>query len=267
MKTIGLFLVLILVCVSGAQAYVLTISTPEKLQAGAPLIVTGNTTFPVGTQFDMVFSFSQITTSEVSRRIVVIGDTKSFTVPFETMGLPGGQYKVEADLSRDLESKLSSGSVTSRVVQLIDRSGEVHITSPRNQTLGDALLIEAYIQDAREKAIELGVTGPNGPVFGPRYISTTTQPGKTDGYIVKQVAVIDIGNYYVQFADAEGYIGTYKFTVSEAIPGTSATPVVTTEAPATIPGVGRVPFPLPAVLGALCAAGIWYAAGMRRKLE
>jgi hypothetical protein len=267
MKTIGLSLVLILLCVSGAQAYVLTISAPETLQAGAPLVVTGNTTFPVGTQFTMVFSFSQITTSEVSRRIVVVGDTKSFIVPFETTGLPGGQYKVEAELTRDLESKLSSGSVTSRVVQLIDRSGEVHITSPLNQTLGDALFIEAYISDAGEKAIEIGVTGPNGLVFGPRYISTTTQPGKTDGYIVKRVAVTDIGNYYVQFADAEGYIGTYKFTVSEPIPATSATPVITTEVPGTIPGVGRIPLPLYTVLGALCVAGVWYVTSLRRKPE
>lgn len=267
MKTIGLSLVVILLCVSGAQAYVLTISAPETLQAGAPLVVTGNTTFPIGTQFNMVFSFSQITTSEVSRRIVVIGDTKSFTVPFETKGLPGGQYKVEAVLTPDLDSKLSSGSVTSRVVQLIDRSGEVHITSPLNQTLGDALFIEAYIPDAGEKAIEIGVTGPNGPVFGPRYISTTTQPGKTDGYIVKRVAVTDTGNYYVQFSDAKGYIGTYKFTVSEAIPVTTATPVVTTEVPGNIPGAGRIPLPLYAVLGALCVAGIWYANGVRRERE
>ena len=267
MKTIGLSLVLILLCVSGAQAYVMTINAPETLQAGAPLIVTGNTTFPIGTQFNMVFSFSQITTSEVSRRTVVIGDTKSFTVPFETTGLPGGQYKVEAVLTPDLESKLSSGSVTIRVVQLIDRSNEVHITSPLNQTLGEALVIEAYIPDAGEKAVELGVTGPNGPVFGPRYISTTTQPGKTDGYIMKRVAVTDVGNYYVQFADAKGYIGTYKFTVSEAIPVTTATMVVTTEIPGTIPGVGRVPLPFYAVLGALCVAGIWYATGMRRKSE
>lgn len=265
MRIIGLSLVLILLFVPAAQAYVLTISAPETLQAGAPLVVTGSTTFPIGTQFNMVFSFSQITTSEVSRRIVVIGETKSFTVPFETTGLPGGQYKVEAVLTPDMDSKLSSGSVTSRVVQLIDRSAEVRITSPLNQTLGDALFIEAYLPDAGEKAIEIGVTGPNGPVFGPRYISTTTQPGKTDGYIVKRVAVTDTGNYYVQFSDAKGYIGTYKFTVSEAVPVTTATPVVTTEIPVTIPGVGRIPLPLYAVLGALCVAGIWAATGMRRK--
>ena len=39
-----------------ASAYVLTIDCPSKLPVGAPLPVTGTTSFPVGTTFDLVFS-------------------------------------------------------------------------------------------------------------------------------------------------------------------------------------------------------------------
>jgi hypothetical protein len=266
MNKIGLSLVLIVLCISSSQAYVLNIYAPDTLQAGAPLIVTGDTTFPAGTQFDMIFSRSQFTQSEISRRLVVIDDTQIFTVPFETKGLDGGQYKVEAVLSPDLDAKLSSGSVTIRVVQLIDRSGEVHITSPLNQTLGDALVINAYIPGAGVTAIELSVVGPSGPVFGPRYITTTTQQGSTDGFISRSIAVTEPGNYYVQFSDSAGYIGTYKFTVSEAAtPTTLPTTTETPGIPITLPGGGRVPLSVFAVIGALCVMGILYGSGLRRK--
>jgi hypothetical protein len=266
MNKIGLSLVLIVLCISSAQAYVLNIYAPDSLQAGAPLIVTGDTTFPTGTQFDMIFSRSQITQSEVARRLVIIDDTKVFTVPFETKGLEGGQYKVEAVLSPDLAAKLSSGSVTIRVVQLIDRSGEVHITSPLNQTLGEALVINAYIPGAGVTSIELSVIGPNGNVFGPRYISTTAQQGSTDGYISRSIAVTEPGNYYVEFSDAKGYIGTYKFTVSGATPPpTQPTTTETTGIPITMPGGGRVPLSVFAVIGALSVVGILYGSGLRRK--
>lgn len=258
MKTIGLFLLLFVLLISPASAYVLMISAPDTLQAGAPLVVTGNTTFPVGTQFNMVFSYSQITTSEVARRLVVIGETKEFTVAFETTGLPGGTYKVEAVLTPENNAKLSSDSVTSRVVQLKDRSGEVHFLVPMNQTLGQALVIEAYIPDAGVTAIEVGVTGPEGAIFGPRYIQTTTQPGKKDGYISKMVVVTVPGNYYVQMSDADGYIGTYKFVVSGQGSATPVTPDVTTATPETIPATTGAPLPVAIVMGALCVAGIWY---------
>jgi len=209
-----------------ASAYVLTIECPQKLPVGAPLPVTGTTSFPVGTTFDLIFSSSGQTSSPVSSIPVTVGDDKGFNTVFETTGLKGGMYKVEAIPRGDYSSKLSSDSMTIRVVELVDRSDMLHITSPVNQVIPNALLVEGYISKAGSSGVKLDVIGPLGKVFGPAYIATTTRGGNQDGYFSQNIPVNEPGNYNARFSDTTGYIGEKTFFVTAVV---TPVPVVTTE--------------------------------------
>ena len=79
----------------------------------------------------------------------------------------GGQYKVEALLSRTDEDKLSTDSMTWQLPKLIDRAEEITITSPTSQTLNEALRIEGAMIKAGDRGVEIEVRGPDGVVFGP----------------------------------------------------------------------------------------------------
>jgi len=227
MKKIALIVLLLMVCVVGvASAYVLTIDCPAKLPVGAPLPVTGTTTFPAGTTIDLSFSSSGQTSNQVSSIPVTIGEDKNFNVVFETTGLKGGMYKVEAIPRGDYQSKLSSDSVTIRVIELVDRSDMLHITSPTNQVIPDALLIEGYISQAGNSGVKVDVIGPLGKVFGPAYIATATRGGSQDGYFSQYIPVEEPGNYNARFADSTGYIGEKTFGVKATV---TPVPVVTTE--------------------------------------
>jgi hypothetical protein len=227
MKKIAIIVLLAMVLIVGvASAYVLTIDCPAKLPVGAPLPVTGTTSFPVGTTFDLVFSSSGQTSNMISSIPVTVGDDKSFNTVFETTGLKGGMYKVEAIPRGDYQSKLSSDSTTIRVVELVDRSDMLHITSPVNQDIPNALLIEGYISKAGSSGVKLDVIGPLGKVFGPSYIATTTRGGNQDGYFSQNIPVNEPGNYDARFSDTTGYIGVKTFGVKAPV---TPVPVVTSE--------------------------------------
>ena len=197
MRRIILSLLVLMACVAGVQAYVLTLDCPDKIQVGMPLVVTGSTTFPAGTNFDLVFSQSEYFSTEVARKTVVVEQDKNFSEIFQTAGLPGGQYKVEARFQGDLASKLSSDSVTTKIVQLIDRSGEITILSPMNQPLDQALVIQGTLSKTGNNGVQIEVRGPSGRVFGPTYIATTAGQGKTEGSFYQKVTVLEKGNYFV----------------------------------------------------------------------
>ncbi|MCX6699664.1 MAG: hypothetical protein NTV68_07015 [Methanomicrobiales archaeon] len=227
MKKIAIIALLAMVLIVGvASAYVLTIDCPLKLPVGAPLPVMGTTTFPAGTTVDLVFSSSGQTSNMISTVPVTIGEDKNFNVVFETTGLNGGMYKVEAIPRGDYQSKLSSDSITIRVVELIDRSDMLHITSPINQVIPNALLIEGYISKAGNSGVKLDVIGPVGKAFGPAYIGTASRSGNPDGYFSQYISVEEPGNYNARFSDSTGYIGEKIFGVKATV---TPVPVVTTE--------------------------------------
>jgi hypothetical protein len=227
MKKIAIIVLLAMVSIVGvASAYVLTIDCPAKLPVGAPLPVTGTTSFPVGTTFDLIFSSSGQVSNMISSIPVTVGDDKGFNTVFETTGLKGGMYKVEAVPRGDYQSKLSSDSMTIRVVELVDRSDMLHITSPVNQVIPNALLIEGYISKAGSSGVKLDVIGPLGKVFGPAYIATTTRGGNEDGYFSQNIPVNEPGNYNARFSDSTGYIGEKTFGVKAPV---TQVPVVTSE--------------------------------------
>lgn len=255
MKSAVFSLLCILCLVQGVLAYELTIQAPKEVRAGVPVEVTGNTTFPVGYEFDLVLYRIQTTMPEpVFEKTVVVSDSKSFEITFPTMGLSPGEYKVEVRFRSDPGSKLSSGSVTTRMLTITDRSGEIVITSAKDQVIGEALRIEGYVPRGGVVTLTMKVTGPQGAVIPPEDIRTTTVLGKDDGFFSRTIPVSEKGNYYVDFSDVKGYITTVRFTVSEpgatAVPSTEITHGTTTESPSPT-ATAVSPFPVAGAIAGL----------------
>jgi len=230
-------LVLLLCCImcgGMVQAYELAISTPTQLQRGMPLVVNGTSNIPPGNTVDIVLSRTGHVTEEIAREPVTLQTNQVFTVIFDTMDLPKGIYKVEVP---PISSYAYLGdSVTLRVVEIIDRSGEVTLRSSKTQEMTGTLAVEGTIQSLRGSGVQIEVIGPNDRVaFGSAYV-----PVKTDGSFSLSVPVTEAGLYRISFTDAKGYIGTFKVTVMEkpetiqaTIEVTPAKRVVSESAPAS----------------------------------
>ncbi len=276
MKRILLIALCFAALVGTASAYGLYLDCPASLQAGLPLKCSIDSDLPAGYTFDLVLYRSQYTATELSRQPVTIQEDKSTQYRvFETEGLPGGMYKVEMQLkTTGGEEALRWDSVTYKLVDLIDRSGEITITSPVTQTLEEALRIEGSIAKKSNEGVEIEVRGPEGRIFGPEYIGTKTDVRNDAGIFTYRVPVTIPGTYEVSFSDSKGFIGIKKFEVAEPptpVPTTVATtvPVTTTRPVTTIPTTLPTPtqsaFPLPLVLGAIAVAGLLASAAMRRQ--
>jgi hypothetical protein len=251
------FLILAFALLCGAaEAYILVIEAPPELQAGVPLVVTGNTTFPEGTQFDIVLYKLQFTApEEIGRRVIIVDDSKTFDASFATTGLPAGQYKIEVQFLEGMESRLGSDSVTIQQVNLVDRSNEIYLTTGKEQTLDEALLIEGYIPDIGVATITLKINGPEGFSLPDQFVRTTTQPGKIDGYFSKRVSVTEPGNYYVNFYDQKGFITQVKYSVTRPAPALPS-PALTETVPPSPTATPGLTFPLTGCIGCLAAMAI-----------
>jgi hypothetical protein len=235
-KRIIVALLSLVLFIGAVQAYVITIDAPAEIQAGAPIEVTGNTTFPVGTQFDIILYQVQFTTpSLVDRRMIIVDDSKSFDASFPTTNLPAGPYKIEVQFLQDPGASLGSSSVTLKEVSLIDRSGEVVLTVPKDQKLKDALFIEGYISNLGIATITLKIDGPKGYSLPSQNIRTTTLPGSKDGHFSKKIDVAEPGNYYVNIYDSKGFVTQLRYSVTDSSEG-QATPPETS-------GTQATPFP------------------------
>jgi hypothetical protein len=241
-----LLIALFLLCIAGtASAYQFYLNCPESVQVGLPLKCSIDSNLPAGTTFDLAFYQSGYTATPISRQSVTIQDNHATQYKlFDTKGLPGGQYKLEAQFRGDDESSLSSDSKTLQLPMLIDRSGEITITSPMTQNMDEALRIEGYIAKIGNDGVEIAVKGPNGAIFGPQWIGTKLNVQSGAGVFTQHVAVTVPGEYDVTFKDAKGYIGVVTFTVSAPVTTTPTTLPVTTPAITTRPPT-TVPTPLP----------------------
>jgi hypothetical protein len=231
MKRIILIVLCLLCIVWSASGYQLYLRCPESVQVGLPLNCSVDSNFPVGTPFEFVFyRSSSYTATPLSRQNVTI-QKNSATIyqSFDTKGLSGGQYKVEAVVSRTDEDKLSSDSRTWQLPILIDRSTDIMITSPVSQTIDDALRIEGSITNAGNKGVVIEVRGADGVVFGPQTIDTKLHIQDGAGEFTHQVNVTKPGDYDVTFRDAKGYVGVKTFKVVAA-----ATPLQTTVPTTTV---------------------------------
>lgn len=242
--------------IGAVQAYVVTIDAPAEIRAGAPLEVTGNTTFPVATQFDIILYRSQFTTPElIDRRMIIVDESKAFDASFPTTNLPAGQYKVEVEFLKDPGSSLGSSSVTVRLVQLIDRSGEIVLTVPKDQALDEALVIEGYIPDIGIATITMKIDGPKGYSLPEQHIRTTTPTlGSKDGYFSKKVDVTEPGNYYVNVYDAKGFITQLRYSVTSAPEVTATSPGTSGTDSPTLPPSPGLSVPVAGMIAGLASA-------------
>ncbi len=137
---------------------------------------------------------------------------------------------------------------------LIDRSGEITITSPMTQNMDEALRIEGYIAKIGNDGVEIAVRGPDGVIFGPQWIGTKINMQSGAGVFTQHVAVTVPGEYDVTFKDAKGYIGVVTFKVSAPVTTTPTslpvtTPVITTRPPTTVPTTMPTTKTIPAIPG------------------
>jgi hypothetical protein len=244
MKKIILIALCMMCIVGTASAYQLYLSCPESVQVGLPLKCSIDSNFPAGTTFDVVMYQSGYTATPLRLQAVTIQENHATQYQIlDTKGLPGGQYKVEIQFIGPDEGRLSSDSVTLQLPILIDRSGEITITSPMTQNTDEALRIEGSITKVGNEGVELEVRGPDGSIFGPQWIGTKLQLQSGAGEFTQKVTVTKPGDYDVYIKDAKGYVGVKTFKVVA-----SATPVPTTIR-TTATGTSRppttVPTPLP----------------------
>jgi hypothetical protein len=151
-----------------------------------------------------------------------------------------------------------------QVPELIDRSGEITITSPMSQTFNEALRIEGSVTKLGNKGVEIEVRGRNSVVFGPQYINTKVDFRSGAGVFTQRVAVTQPGTYDVYFKDADGYIGVKTFNVIASVTSSPTTVPKTTVitsrptiiAPAPLPTTTRSPLSLVPVVAALTGAGL-----------
>jgi hypothetical protein len=274
MKKIILIALCMMCIVGTASAYQLYLSCPESVQVGIPLKCSIDSNFPAGTTFDVVMYQSGYTATPVKGQSVTIQENHATQYSIlNTRGLPGGQYKVEVQFIGPDEGRLSSDSVTLQLPMLIDRSGEITITSPMTQPLAEALRIEGYIKDIGNEGVQIEVRGPDGTVFGPEWIGTTELIQSGDGEFTKKVFVTKSGEYDVYFKDAKSYIGVKTFTVTA--PATTApttvrttTPVTTrppTTAPTPLPTTTQAPLSLMPIVAALSFVGLLSVVLMKKR--
>ena len=237
MKRILLLALCLLGIIGTASAYGLYLDCPASVQVGQPVKCSVDSDLPAGYTFDLVFYQSQYTATELGRQSVTVQDSHSTQYKiFDTVGLSGGSYKVEAQLSTKTgETSLRSDSVTYKLVQLVDRSGEITITSPVTQNLAEALRIEGSISKLGDAGVQLEVRGPDGRIFGPQYIGTKNDVKDGSGVFTQKVLVTTPGTYEVSFNDTNSFIGIKKFEVVESATATQTT------IPATVVRTTRIP--------------------------
>jgi hypothetical protein len=261
-----ILIALCLLCIAGsASAYQLYLRCPESVQVGLLLNCSVDSNFPVGTPFEFVFyQSSAYTATPISRQNITIQkNNPTIYQSIDTKGLAEGQYKVEALLSRTDEEKLSSDSMTWQLPKLIDRSGDITITSPMSQTFDEALRIEGSITKAGDKGVEMVVTGPEGIIFGPQEIDTKLHTQDGAGEFTQQVTVKQLGEYDVTFKDAKGYVGVKTFKVIAAVipiqttvPTTTVTTLPPITAPASSSTTTQSPLSLLTIIAVLSIIGL-----------
>jgi hypothetical protein len=227
MKRILLIALVLMALVGTVSAYQLYLVCPENVQAGLPLKCTIESNFPAGTTFNFAIYQSGYTATQIRKQPVTIQKNQNTQyIVIDTQGLPGGSYKAEIQTINDDDERFSSDSKILRLITIIDRSGDIEITSPVTQDLKDALRIEGESKNGGNDGIEIEVNGPDGRVFGPQWIGTKASIKNNAGVFTTKVPVSSGGDYSVEFSDSTGFIGSKTFTV--VAPTTPPTTIATT---------------------------------------
>lgn len=276
-KAILVFLALCLFLVGAASAYGLYLSCPDKIQAGQTLKCSIDSDFPSGRSFDLVFYQAQYTSTELDRQSLTIQENHATQYKlFDTRGLKGGQYKMEIQFIGPSDS-VRSDSVTSKLITLTDRSGEITMTSPLTQTTDDALHIDGSIVKEGTNGVQVEVRGQSiGRIFGPQYVRTTNDMKTGAGLFSQKVTTSQPDDYDVYFTDSNGFIGVVTFHVTSPAPVQTFTTIPTTTMPKTTiktltpistptTAPTQSPLSISAVLGALGMCALICSAKMRQR--
>ncbi|HOB17906.1 MAG TPA: hypothetical protein PKK74_04335 [Candidatus Methanoculleus thermohydrogenotrophicum] len=222
--------------VSVASAAYVEINAPETVYVGEPLVVTGTTvtggltkpTLNPGFSTDVVLYRIKHSKSEVDRKTIVVQEDGSFSATFDTRGLAAGTYTVEI-IDPDYPNTFGGSSKTLQFLKLVDRSGDIKITSDLNQEFDGSLDIAGAIDGIGNAGVRILVEHNGTTVYGPEYIRTDA-----NGAFSVTVPIPGAGTYHVTFSDTRGYIGTTEFVVTGApTPTETQEPVVSASAPAT----------------------------------
>jgi len=222
MKKIVLLLLGLLFLPGWVSAYQVNINAPDSLAVGKPLVVTGTTTIGVGTPIDVVLYHQLTTTTEIKRKIVYVQSDKTFKTIFDTTGLKPGIYKVE------VPTPSHSDSVSMRLVTLFDRSNDISLTSPLNQSFSGKIYVTGEIKGDENSGVQVEVIDPSGlVVFGPQYVNTDNA-----ARFSAVIPIAEPGIYEVSFIDVKGYIGSRTITsLGPATAVQAVTTVATTRPP------------------------------------
>lgn len=221
-----LLLILASLITAGASAYIVTIDVPRTLPASDPLVVNGTSTLPIGFTTDIILYQGM---EERARSTVVVQPDRTFSATFETTGLGKGDYKVELQRQRD-PSIYGSASVTALPVTLVDRSGEVTVTSPSTQSDVANLTVSGTAPGKKSTSIGISVLGPGNFSHEPEYVLTDAS-GSFSGV----VTIPGPGEYRVTVLDQNGVITRFPVTVASAPETTVATTAVTSTVETTSP--------------------------------
>jgi hypothetical protein len=101
-------------------------------------------------------------------------------------------------------------SVTMRLVRIVDRSTEIQMDSPINQTFTGTLVVAGTIKGDENSGVQVEVVGPdNSLIFGPQFVNTNYE-----GAFSTNVPIRVPGEYEVSFTDAKGFISTRIITAT-----------------------------------------------------
>ena len=263
-----LFVLLAASLVGTVSAYGIYLNcSPTKLPLGDTVKCAIDSDFPPGTGYAVTFYQSQYTATQIASKDMTIqtGNPTQYVL-FDTTGLKGGQYKVEIAFN-GVQPDMRSDSVSSMLVTLTDRSGEISLTSPTTQNLADALVISGTLKSGGNSGIQVQVDGENaGRVFGPQWIQTTNKLQNGDGMFSTTVPVTQADDYSVTLSDSKGTIGTFVYhvvapTTATTVPPTTAVKTVATTKttiPTPVPTT-KSPLPVFLVLGALAVSVVLIA--------
>ncbi len=218
MKKIVLVMLGLLFLFGSASAYQVNIETPDTLTVGKPLIVTGTTTFGTGTPIDVDLYLQFTTSTPVAHKTAYVKSDMTFRVIFDTTNLKKGVYKVEVPVNGH------GDSVTTKLVNLVDRSDEISLTSPAHQPYTGKLSVAGIMSTNINSGVQIEVfDADNNPVFGPQYVNTNS-----NGMFSADVPITQAGDYEVSFTDSKGYIGSRVISVVGAATVTYTPTSITT---------------------------------------
>ncbi|MFW5638855.1 MAG: hypothetical protein WAN99_01400 [Methanoculleus sp.] len=236
-RIVWLALLTAMLIVSAASAAYVEINAPKTVYVGEPFEVTGTSivggltkpSLSPGFSTDIVLHHIKHTKSEVGRKTIVVQEDGTFSATFDTKGLAAGDYTVEI-IDPEHPNTFGGSSKTLQFLKLIDRSGDLRISSPLTQELDGSLDVSGAIDGIGGTGVQIQVKYGDATVYGPEYIRTDA-----DGRFSVTVPVSDAGAYRITFSDTQGYIDTVEFVVAggASTPTETPAPVISANAPAT----------------------------------